>query len=781
MLLRLSRPLRNAVHSLRPSPAAAHSGQQHHSTAQHVSCRPFFSWIKKRRRSDGPPPSQSTEPGLVGLPGVFKPPDFVDLAREVVRDSRRLLSSGNEDFGRTAKHAVHTLDAVSNALCKVADAGELVRTLSNDPEWVQSSNEVVNEISGCIAHFNLDTHIYRTLTGLEERGRGEGGVADLTEEERRVFVAMREAMEQQGVHLPEGEREMAIANIKMESELAYDVIAMSRSQQRGLWLSSDALTKAFDATDFDVTKHLGTLQRRHSGGEEQVYVAEDSSVARAIVNYAKDPKLRERVFNLSSQSNQEVESLLVELLSTRQQLAQSRGYQNWNHYSQREGILRQPSQVEGFLSDVLEGLRPGIACELETLSRMKRAVEGGGKGDGLMPADLHYWTNVYKRKHAADTADKMKPYLTLSSLFAGVRHVLSHLFEVDLRPTPAHPRELWHSDVLKFTLHPLNAPQDGSSVPLGTLYVDPWDRPGKNVDSAQFTVRCSKNMGWLREHGISLGGTLQDMGVVDGYQTPCTALALRLSPPAPALSFSAADRMKGTFVSAAEAKNVFHEFGHVTHALLSHTEMQHMSGTRGAVDYVEFPSHLFEHFGSVPDCISAFLRHCRTDETMPQELVLYALIDQGFYHYGKPPFGVSAVQSHLASYLQTFGALTAHPTDAAPAPLLSYLSPPALATFDHLVHYGGSYYCYLYCRVLSSYLWHAGSFAHGDPWARDKGRRLEAIFRSGSVTPTLGSVLTLVDGSAVDTCEFRVSEDAPEKIPLEPYLRDLRQGLPAGD
>lgn len=41
---------------------------------------------------------------------------------------------------------------------------------------------------------------------------------------------------------------------------------------------------------------------------------------------------------------------------------------------------------------------------------------------------------------------------------------------------------------------------------------------------------------------------------------------------------------------------MFHEFGHALHSLLSTTKLQHVSGTRTYLDFVETPSTLFENF-----------------------------------------------------------------------------------------------------------------------------------------------------------------------------------------
>ena len=72
--------------------------------------------------------SSSVSPGLLQLPGVHTPDQLLQLARASIQDCQALLESeaaGNNP--EDAKRTLHVLDAVSNALCKVADAAELIR------------------------------------------------------------------------------------------------------------------------------------------------------------------------------------------------------------------------------------------------------------------------------------------------------------------------------------------------------------------------------------------------------------------------------------------------------------------------------------------------------------------------------------------------------------------------------------------------------------------------------------------------------------------------------
>ena len=163
------------------------------------------------------------------------------------------------------------------------------------------------------------------------------------------------------------------------------------------------------------------------------------------------------------------------------------------------------------------------------------------------------------------------------------------------------------------------------------------------------------------------------------------------------------------------------------HSLLSRTTFQHLSGTRGALDFVEVPSHLFEYFAQDPSLLRKWSEHHESGHQAPvglfeevlanrsslealetQAQLLYSLSDQ--YIYG-PQIGSVQDMSDIKIYKRAMEGTAAlqlkyTPMSTANVELLQgdnvHTPSMYMLSHTHLLTYGGHYYSYLYAKMYAA-------------------------------------------------------------------------------
>ncbi len=162
--------------------------------------------------------------------------------------------------------------------------------------------------------------------------------------------------------------------------------------------------------------------------------------------------------------------------------------------------------------------------------------------------------------------------------------------------------------------------------------------------------------------------------------------------------------------------------------------------------------------------------------------LLYALVDQEFYSC---PEGVNAqeMQDSIREGVSQFQTLDKLFTvdgefspwsdkDDAASTLQFLLSPSALTRFEHLIHYGGSYYCYLLNKVLSCHIWR---HAQMNQFSKElSGIAMLDFFRKGSTQANFNTINALLPrGTPKPAMMFQTSCSQGWDIDMGCYIKEL--------
>ncbi|KAF0689112.1 Aste57867_19384 [Aphanomyces stellatus] len=638
------------------------------------------------------PSTRRTQKGLFGLDGLVQPEDFGRLSADAIAEIGRLKK---QIVARPpGLSTIQDLDAISNAVCIVIDAAELCRNVHPDERFRKAATRSFAQLSTLIQELNTDTDMYLRLRDVTDNAVLMAG---FTEEQRRVAVLLRNEFERDGIHLNSAGRDHVM-------ELQNRITDLSTQFQHNITTIRDCIEVPRKSLRMFPANYLAHCASS-SSSSDVVSVPTDTHVMSAVLKWIPDPTVRRQMYTAGNTCASANLHVLDELIHARHELATTLGFDTYAHLATSDKMVQTPDRVDAFLKSIADNLMTKATAERELLLAAKQQYEGSFFGQTTLESwDIPYYMGLLKARHHQLDSRVISAYFPVERCVEGLQLLCAELFGVTLTESAMVPHETWHPDVRKLDL---TCP---AGAHLGVLYLDLYPRAYKYNHFAHFTIRCGKRL----EHGA--------------YQTPVAALVCNFQQPTPSTP---------PLLTHGEVETLFHEFGHALHSVLSQTEFQHVSGTRGQLDFVETPSHLFEYFAWDPRVVETFARHYDTNAPIPRAMLdnlrqskhmfsamdaqtqcLYSLLDLTLFGTQPLPFAPPTTTQALAT-LQSQNTLV----------------PYAAGTFwhtrfGHLVNYGAGYYSYLYARVFAADIWEE-CFA-ADPWNPKAGAAVyEGMLRHG--------------------------------------------------
>ena len=248
-------------------------------------------------------------------------------------------------------------------------------------------------------------------------------------------------------------------------------------------------------------------------------------------------------------------AIAAEMLALRQERANLLGYASFADYRLEPEMAKTPAAVRNLLMRVWQPAKAKAGADAAVLEAMLH--KDGIKG-ALEPWDWRYYSEMRRKaEHDLDEAI-LKPYLSLKSMIEAQFDCANRLFGLEFR---ALDLAMYHPDARAW------------EVTRGGRHVA--------VFIGDYFARSSKRSGaWCSD--------LRAQRRLGGEQTPVVMNVCNFAKSDPAL------------LSYDDARTLFHEFGHALHQMLSNVTYGLIAGTNVALDFVELPSQLYEHWLEVP-------------------------------------------------------------------------------------------------------------------------------------------------------------------------------------
>jgi peptidyl-dipeptidase Dcp len=390
-----------------------------------------------------------------------------------------------------------------------------------------------------------------------------------------------------------------------------------------------------------------------------------------FLTYDNNPELRKKLYDAYLTRGNHNDSLdnkkiLYDIVSLRAKRAKLLGYKSHADLNLENRMSKTPANVYALLNQLWT---PALKVAGEELKEMQKIADKEKSKVAIQPSDWWYYAEkLRKEKYDLDDSE-LRPYFKLENVREGAFAVANKLYGITFTPVSGIP--LPHPDAMGFEVKE----SDGSHV--GVLYMD-------------FYTRASKGQGaWC--------GGYRDHKWVDGKEVkPVVTMVCNFSNPSSDIP---------SLLSLDDVNTLFHEFGHALQSLFS---VNKYSMTNTAMDMVELPSQIMEHWATEPEVLRMYAKNYKTGETIPEgliekirkssyfntgfdnvEILAASILDMDYYTL-EAPVNID-IEKFEKEHLRKIG-------------LIKEIEPRYKSTyFLHIVGgYDAGYYCYTWAAVLDN-------------------------------------------------------------------------------
>ncbi len=560
----------------------------------------------------------------------------------------------------------------------------------SSPEFREVQKELAPEISEFNSKISQNEDLFKRIKTVYENSQK----TPLPDEEQRVINLIYEEFAMEGANLDkEAKKEYADINKELSglyTQFSNNVLADEENYVT--YLDKDQLGGLPESY---VKSAAQAAADRGQGGKYAV--TNTRSSMDPFLTYSSERDLREKVWknyysrgdNGDQYDNNEI---VAKILKLRDQRVELLGYDNYAQWRLQNRMAKTPENA----MDLLMKVWPAALARVEQeVADMQKIADAEGANITIKPWDYRYYAEkVRKEKYDLDS-EEVKQYLELGNLTQALFFTAGELFNFQFTPVKEGTVPVFHEDVKVWEV----TDKDSGEI-IGLWYLDPYARKGKRSGAWATTYRSYTKL--------------------EGEKPVLASNNSNFIEPAPG---------EPVLVSWDDAETFFHEFGHALHFLSSNVKYPTLNG--GVRDYTEFQSQLLERWLSTDKVINQFLRHYKTNEVIPDELVKKirkaSKFNQGF-----------ATTEFLASAIMDMKYHTTDPSNIDPDTFeretLKELNMPEeivmrhrTPQFGHIFSgegYAAGYYGYLWADVLTSDAAEAFAHAPGGFYDKEVARKL---------------------------------------------------------
>lgn len=264
---------------------------------------------------------------LASSTGLFGNPHFATLdgfqyaAEQAIQRAQliaeriwRAPENGPEEMRRVVKN----LDRLSDALCSVIDAAELIRNAHPDSNVRDAANQAYAMLCSYMNTLNTDTRLHQVLAHVLQQ---KSIVDTFAPDEHAAALVFLRDFEKSGIHLPQRQREQFV-------ELSDQILHLGRQ-----FIQSDP--RAVPSIHLNADERLGVERL----GPD---IATDSNECQMVLRYAAHPSARKKAYEALNSAREDSVRVLEDMMRTRAQLARLVGQNTYAELQLQDKMAKSP-------------------------------------------------------------------------------------------------------------------------------------------------------------------------------------------------------------------------------------------------------------------------------------------------------------------------------------------------------------------------------------------------------------------------------------------------------
>jgi thimet oligopeptidase len=499
---------------------------------------------------------------------------FLRLQQERLDRARATIARLRQADGpRTVENTLEPFDGAVAGIDLVSAQAALIENVHPDAAVREAAEKASQRAASLGTELSLDRGVYDALVAVD--------VSGCDAETRHYLKRTLRDFRLSGVDRDDATR-ARIARLRDELvEIGQEFSRNIRSDLRTVTVADPAELEGLPA-DF--------VARHPADADGRITLSIDYPDAMPVFAYARSESLRRRMYlEFTNRAHPANMAVLERMLARRHELATLLGFPHWAEYVTADKMVEHAAAASEFVDRIVAVSGDRARRDYEVLlARKRRDVPDA---DVVHAWESAFWSERVRQSEYDFDAQAVRPYFPFARVKQGVLDVASRLFGVRFARIEDAP--VWHPSVECWEMW------DGDAL-AGRIYLDMHPRKDKYNHAAQFDLRTG----------------------MAGRHIPETALVC---------NFPGSDPGDPGLMEHGDVKTLFHEFGHLLHAVFGgRRRWVGVGGIRTEHDFVEVPSQLFEEWVWDPRVLATFARHHQTDEPIPADLVRQMRRASGF-------------------------------------------------------------------------------------------------------------------------------------------------------